>query len=127
MLVYTPVRNENGFKSQQNNNLTIRQNMTTDEFKVHLQESRPDVYAALEYFNQKYPQTVSTPEDRDRINNTRLCSRYSLSPKTCKTIWQRIERWFLNKKRPPRTSGQDIQDWIDQFNQSSNTSRGESV
>lgn len=90
---YTGVIGANG------NNISVPQGTTTEQFKEYLKEYEPDTFEALEKIADKYPPKVLTPEEQEKLNNTRLGNAKMLSampkPSTVKNLYSQFEKWLL--------------------------------
>ena len=82
-------------------NIRVPQGTTTEEFKEYLKEYEPDTFQALEKIDAKYPPRELTPEEREKIKNTKLCLGnpakivQKVKPSTIKNWWSKFENWLV--------------------------------
>ena len=82
-------------------NIRVPQGTTTEEFKEYLKEYEPDTFQALEKIDAKYPSRELTPEEREKIKNTKLLVGnpakviQKVKPSTIKNWWSKFENWLV--------------------------------
>ena len=80
-------------------NIRVPQGTTTEEFQEYLKEYEPDTFEALEKIAAKYPPKELTPEEREKLDNTRLGNSAKflckVKPSTVKNVWSKFENWLV--------------------------------
>lgn len=104
-------------------NIRVPQGTTTEEFKEYLKEYEPDTFQALEKIDAKYPPRELTPEEREKIKNTKLCLGnpakiiQKVKPSTIKNWWSKIEGWFSKMLGKNHLDANDYCEIIDRGSQ----------